>query len=111
SLTIRARFTPARPCSTFTRMCANFRFACFSAGVSFPPRGFFFRLACLLDRRLIALEARILVQLRPRRIADALLVRALLVVCLSGVGPAQEADPLAPGVQEDDVLIAVGFLL
>src|SRR5437763_9659626 len=45
SLTMRQRFTPARSCSTWTRICANFRLIRFAASVSFPRGGFFFRLA------------------------------------------------------------------
>jgi len=41
SFTTRERLTPAMACSTFTRMLDNFRFACFWAAVSCPPRGFF----------------------------------------------------------------------
>src|SRR5690242_10254616 len=42
SLTMRQRFTPARSCSTWTRICANFRLVRFSASVSSPRGGFFF---------------------------------------------------------------------
>lgn len=45
SFTMRERFTPARACSTLTRMRASFRFVRFSAAVSSPRGGFFFRLA------------------------------------------------------------------
>src|SRR5207245_5773946 len=45
SLTMRELFTPARSCSTLTRICANFRLLRFSASVSSPRGGFFFRLA------------------------------------------------------------------
>ena len=41
SLTMRERFTPARLCSTFTRIRANFRLVRFSAAVSSRPGGFF----------------------------------------------------------------------
>src|SRR3954451_19290095 len=43
SFTMRDRFTPARACSTRTRMLANFRLVRFSAAVSSPWRGFFFQ--------------------------------------------------------------------
>src|SRR2546430_17392102 len=68
SLTMRQRFTPARSCSTCTRIRANFRLVRFSASVSSPRGGFFFRLAGLLHRRLIALESGVLVQGGPRRV-------------------------------------------
>ncbi len=42
SLTMRARFTPARSCSTFTRIRASLRLVRFSAAVSSPRGGFFF---------------------------------------------------------------------
>src|SRR5213082_2709623 len=98
SFTMRQRFTPARACSTLTRTRANFRFVRFSAAVSSPPRGFFFRLASFLDRWLVPLEPRVLVQDRPRRVGDTLLVGDLLVVRLAGIGPAQEANALPAGV-------------
>src|SRR3954451_4788307 len=88
SFTMRERFTPARACSTRTRMLANFRFVRFSAAVSSPRRGFFFRLAGLVHRRLIPVEFRILVEGRARRIGDVLLIGDLLIVCLADVGPA-----------------------
>src|SRR5205809_6233008 len=72
SFTIRQRFTPASACSTFTRTRASFRFVRFSAGVSSPPRGFFFRLASFLDRWLVPLEPGVLVQHRLRWIGDVL---------------------------------------
>src|SRR6516162_233059 len=68
SFTMRQRFTPARACSTLTRMRANFRFVRFSAGVSSPLGGLFFRLASLLARRFVPLEAGVLVQDGLRRI-------------------------------------------
>src|SRR2546428_13984228 len=82
SLTMRERFTPARSCSTLTRICANFRLVRFSASVSFPRGGFFFRLAGFLHRRLIALESGILVQGGPRRVRDPLLCGSPFVVRL-----------------------------
>jgi hypothetical protein len=42
SLTIRQRFTPAKACSTRTRMRPNFRLVRFWAAVNSPPGGFFF---------------------------------------------------------------------
>src|SRR5258708_32271560 len=71
SFTMRQRFTPESACSTRTRMRANFRFVRFSAAVSSPRGGFFFRLASLLDRRVIPLEAGILVQDGLRRIGNS----------------------------------------
>src|SRR5581483_7202098 len=111
SFTMRQRFTPASACSTLTRTRANLRFVRFSAGVSSPPRGFFFRLASFLDRRLVPLESGVLVQHRPRRVGDALLVGNLLVVRLAGAGLTQEADALTAGVRDDHVLVAVRLLL
>src|SRR2546423_13881597 len=83
SLTMRERFTPARSCSTLTRICANFRFARFSAPVSSPRGGFFFRLASLFHCRLIALESGILVQGSPWRIGEPFLVGYLFLVRLA----------------------------
>lgn len=111
SFTMRERLTPASPCSTCTRMRANFRFVRFSAGVSSLPRGFFFRLASLPDRRFITLESSILVEFRFRRVDDGLLVGHLLVVRLPREGPAQELDAVAVHVEENQVLVAVGLLL
>src|SRR6266542_4302376 len=51
-----------------TQIWANFWLVRFSASVSSPRGGFFFRLAGLLHCRLIALESGILVQGGPRRI-------------------------------------------
>src|ERR1700722_11265533 len=90
SLMIRLRFTPAMACSTRTRSRANLRLACFSAVVSSPPRGFFFRLAGLLHRRFIPLKPCILIQGGPRRVGQVLLIGDPLVVRLAGIGPAQE---------------------
>jgi hypothetical protein len=61
SFTMRQRFTPDRACSIWTRMRANFRLVRFSAAVSSPRGGFFFRLAGFLDRWLVPLESGILV--------------------------------------------------
>src|SRR5690349_12703597 len=107
SFTARQRFTPAKACSTSTRTRASLRFARFSAAVNSPPGGFFFRLPGLLHRRLVPLEPRVLVQHRPRRIGDALLVGDPLVVRLAGAGPAQEPDPLTPCARDDHVLVGV----
>src|SRR5215471_16367999 len=85
SLTIRLRFTPAMACSTRTRIRANLRLARFSASVSWRPRGFFFRLASLLDRRLIPLKPGILVQGGARRVGQVRLVGDALVMGLPGV--------------------------
>src|SRR5436305_7434400 len=88
SLTMRQRFTPARSCSTWTRIRASFRLVRFSASVSSPPGGFFFRLAGLLHRRLIALEPGVLVQGGPRRVGDPFLIGYLFFVRLAGARPA-----------------------
>src|SRR5207244_7137304 len=85
SLTMRQRFTPARSCSTWTRICANFRLVRLSAPVSSPWGGFFFRLAGLLHCRFIALESGILVQGGPRRVRDRFLICYLFVIRLSWV--------------------------
>ena len=108
---MRQRFTPARACSTLTRTRANFRFVRFSAAVSSPPRGFFFRLASFLDRWLVPLEPSVLVQHRPRRVGDVLLIGNLLVVRLAGAGFAQEANAFTAGVRDDHVLVAMRLLL
>src|SRR5215831_196786 len=110
SLTTRLRFTPARPCSTWTRICANFRLLRFSASVSSPRGGFFFRLAGFLHCRLIALESAILVHGGPRRVGDPFRIGYLLVVRLAGVGLAEVLNPLALGVDDDDVLVAMLLL-
>src|SRR5438874_5356501 len=111
SLTIRLRFTPAMACSTRTRIRASLRLARFSAFVSSRPRGFFFRLAGLLDRRLVPLKTGILVQDRPGWITQVRLVRDALVMGLAGVRPAEELDALTGTAHHEDVLVGVGFLL
>jgi hypothetical protein len=111
SFTMRERFTPARACSTLTRMRASFRFVRFSASVSSPRGGFFFRLPSFSDCWLVSLETGILVQHRSRRVGNALLVSDLLVVGLADIGLAQEADPLPTHTGDHDVLVAVGLLL
>src|SRR5260370_12191839 len=98
SLTMRQRFTPARSCSTWTRIRANFRLVRFSASVSSPRGGFFFRLAGLLHCRLIALESGILVQGVPRRVCGLFLLGYLFVLRLAGVRVGQVVNPLPPGV-------------
>src|SRR5260370_11412549 len=110
SLTMRQRFTPARSCSTWTRSRANFRLVRFSASVSSPRGGFFFRLAGLLHCRLIALESGILVQGGPRRVGDPFLIGYLFVMRLAGVRWAQVVNPLPPGVDDDHVLVAMLLL-
>src|ERR1700756_2683291 len=100
SLTMRQRFTPARSCSTWTRICANFRFVRFSASVSSPRGGFFFRLAGL-HRRLIALESSVLVQGGPRRVGDPFLIGYPFVVHLAGARSAEVVNPFAPGADDD----------
>src|SRR5438876_7256632 len=109
SLTMRQRFTPARSCSTWTRICANFRLIRFSASVS-SPRGGFFRLASFLHCRLIALESGILVQGGPRRIGDPFLIGYLFVMHLARVRLAQVVNPLPPRVDDDHVLVAMLLL-
>src|SRR5437660_492724 len=109
SLTMRQRFTPAKACSTRTRMRPNFRLVRFSAAVNAPPAAFFFRLAGLHSGWLVSLEAAVLVQHGPRRIGDPLVVGDALVRCPADVGAAQEADPLAARLDHDHVLIAVGL--
>src|SRR3954470_22511704 len=86
SLTARIRFAPAMLCSTRTRTRASLRLTRFSASVNARPRGFFFRLASLRYRRLVALEPRILVQHGPWRVFQASLVGNPLVIDLAGVG-------------------------
>src|SRR5262249_37169271 len=110
SLTMRERFTPARSCSTWTRICANFRLVRFSASVSSPRGGFFFRLASLLHWRLIALESGILVQGGPRRVGDPLLIRYPFPLGLARVRSAEVVNPLPPGVDDDHVLVAMLLL-
>src|SRR5258707_11209912 len=94
SLTIRLRFTPAMACSTRTRSCASLRLTRFSAAVSAPPRGFFFRLADLLHRRLIPLKACVLVQRGTGWIRQVFLIGDPLIVGLAGAGRAEEHDLL-----------------
>ena len=110
SLTMRQRFTPARSCSTWTRICANFRLVRFSASVRSPRGGFFFRLAGFLHCWLITLESGILVQGGPRRVGDPFLIGYPFVVRLAGVRSAEVVNPFAPGVDEDHVLVAVLLL-
>src|SRR5438270_14075966 len=83
SLTMRERFTPARSCSTLTRICTNFWLVRFSASVRSPRGGFFFRLAGFLHCRLIALESGILVQGCRRRVGDPFLLGDLFVMRLA----------------------------
>ena len=111
SFTMRQRFTPASACSTLTRMRANFRFVRFSAAVSSPRGGFFFRLAGFLDRWLVPLKSGIFVQYRLRRIGNAFLIGNFFVVRLTDVGPAQEPNTFTLSIHDDHVLVAVGFLL
>src|SRR5438270_5785621 len=106
SFTMRDRFTPARACSTLTRMRANFRFLRFSASVSFPRGGFFFRLAGFLHCWLIALESGVLVQGGLRWVGDPLVIGYLFVMRLAGARLAQVVNPLSPSVDDDHVLVA-----
>src|SRR5436190_15243682 len=98
SLTMRHRFTPARSCSSWTRICANFRLVRFSASVSSPRGGFCFRLAGFDRCRLIALESGIFVQGGPRRVGDPFLIGHVFVMRLAWVRLAQVVIPLPPGV-------------
>jgi hypothetical protein len=61
SFTMRERFTPESTCSTWTRMRASFRFIRFSAAVSSPRGGCFFRLISPRSGRLVSLEPGVLV--------------------------------------------------
>src|SRR3954464_14626497 len=92
SFTTRERFTPASACSTLTRMLASFRFARFSASVSSPPGGFFFRLPSLSSCWLESVEAGVLEQHRPRWEGKALVISDALLVGCAGVSLAQEVD-------------------
>lgn len=111
SFTMRQRFTPERACSTLTRMRANFRFVRFSAAVSSPRGGFFFRLASFLDRRVIPLESGILVQDGPRRIGNFFRIGNPLVVGLAHTRMAQKVDAFPWQGHDDDVLVGVCLLL
>jgi len=91
-------------------MRPSLRFTRFSASVSSRPRGFFFRLARLRHRRLVPLEAAVLVQDGSGRVRDVFAIRDALVRCPADVGPAQELDAPAVGIGDDDVLVAVGLL-
>src|SRR5262245_19692047 len=110
SFTMRERFAPARACSTPTRMRASLRFIRFSPAVSSPRGGFFFRLAGPSHHRLVSLESAVLVQHRPRRVANPCLVRDPLVVRLARVRPAQEPDALPPRLNDDHVLVGMRLL-
>src|SRR2546423_13178532 len=105
SLTARQPFPPASACSTLTRTRASLWFVRFSAGVSVPPGGFFFRLASFLDRWLVPLKSGVLVQHRLRRVGDGLPIGHRLVMPAARAGAAQEADPLAPGLGNEPVLV------
>src|SRR5262249_30170309 len=106
SLTMRQRFTPARSCSTWTRICANFRLVRFSASVSSPRGGSFFRPAGFLHCRLIALESGILVQGGRRRVGDPFLIGSPFFVRPSRGPLAWGVHPLPPGVYDDHRLVA-----
>src|SRR5438132_9644794 len=110
SLTMRQRFTPARSCSTLTRICANLRLVRFSASVSSLWGGFFFRLASFLHCRLIALESGVLVQGGLRRVGDPLLIGYLFLMCLARVRLAEIVNPLPPSVDKDHVLVSMLLL-
>src|SRR5438128_2462237 len=85
SFTIRQRLTPAKACSTRTRMRLSFRLVRFSAAVNSPPAGFFFRLAGFRYRWLVSLEPTVLVQDRPRWVGNAFVIGNALVGCLADV--------------------------
>src|SRR5256886_6726457 len=108
-LTVTGVQTCALPIS-LTRICANFWFVRFSASVSSPRGGFFFRLASFLHCRLIALESSILVQGGPRRIGDPFLIGYLFVMRLARVRLTQVVNPLPPSVDDDHVLVAMLLL-
>jgi hypothetical protein len=84
-------------------------------GIGKPPRlqqksgsvPGFFRLACLLDRRVIPLGSRILVQDGLRRVGDPFRIGHLLVVGLANASMAQEGQPLPWQGHDDDVLVGV----
>ncbi len=61
SFTMRQRLTPAKACSTRTRLRLNFRLVRFSEAVNSLPATFFFRLAGFLYRWLVSLETTILI--------------------------------------------------
>src|SRR5947209_14418927 len=111
SFTMRQRFTPESACSTLTRMRANLRFVRFSAVLSSPRGGFFFRLASFLDRRVIPLEAGILVQDCLRRIGNCFRIGNLLIVRLANACVAQEVNAFPRQGHDDDVLVGVRPLL
>src|SRR5437588_12806135 len=106
SLTMRQRFTPARACSTRTRICPDFRLLRFSAALSSPPGGFFFRLARLGHCRLVSLEPAIPIQGSPRRVGDPLMARDGLARPPADAGPPQDADALAVRLHDGHVLVA-----
>src|SRR4051812_10406165 len=105
SLATRLRFTPAIACSTRTRTRDSWRLPRFSASVSSRPRGFFFRLAGPRDRRLVPLEAGILVQDGPRRVLQVRLVGDSLVVGRAGVGPAEEQHAPVGAADHEHILV------
>src|SRR5438067_13339796 len=88
SLTMRQRLTPASACSTRTRMRPSWRFVRFCAAVNSPPRGFFFRLVCFRHRRLVLLEAAVLVQCGAVWVGDPFPIGDPFVRNPYGVGPA-----------------------
>src|SRR5947207_7673698 len=111
SLTIRLRFTPAMACSTRTLSRASLWLACFSAAVSSRPRGFFFRLAGRLHRRLITLKPRVLIQGGTGRIGQLPLIGDSLVVGLPRIRLTKEQDLLIRGAGHKYVLVRMRFLL
>src|SRR5690242_16188557 len=110
SSTTRARFTPARSWSTWTRTAATFRLVRFSAAVSFPRLGFFFRLAGFLHCWLITLEATIFIQGSLWRVGNPLRIGDLFLMRLARMCLAQVVNPLTPSVDEDHVLVAMLLL-
>jgi len=111
SLTIRLRFTPAMACSTRTRSRASLWLASFSVAVSSRPRGFFFRLAGLLHRRLITLKPCVLIQGGPGRITQVLFIGDALVVGLARIRLTEEQNLLIRGAGHEYVLVRMRFLL
>src|SRR5262245_24251972 len=105
SFTMRHRLTPARACSTHTRMRDNLRLLRLSSSVSSRPLGSFFRLASFLHWRFITLKARVLVQDRFTGIEYLLLISNLLVMGLPSVGATEIQHPLAGSVHHEHVFL------
>ena len=91
-------------------MRASFRLVRFSAAVSSPRGGFFFRLASLLDRRFVPLKSGIFVQDRLRGIGNAFGIGNLFVVGFTNVSMTQKVNAFPWQGHDDDVLVAVRLL-